>query len=165
MKTQNSIRIILALLACLLSGCRGKNCNKAANFTRDGQHTQITKIELCSNRKSYDRDDVVHIRFTLTNVWDQPLLLTDEVRPVVDVCTEGDGYGERCWSDEQGPSPPLTSLLLEPGDSYTIEWDWQSDGGGDVIIEGYWLRPDGIFGHVSILIVYGAGKALRPFDF
>jgi hypothetical protein len=153
--------LALLLIAGMATGCRsaGPKENCAGGITADGEQ----EFQLCTDKAEYQYGEAVHIRFTITNLSEQPLEYNGGSEAVMEICER-----EVCQSDEQELTPELTRLVLEPGESRTIEWTWPPSkayldewlgkapyGSLPILFRGtHMLRPGTRSGAVTIEILY-----------
>jgi hypothetical protein len=85
-------------------------------------------------------------------------------KSVLDICVDYDS----CWSDHHPSSEWPTQVVLDPGGSLTLEWDWpvtQAEreaewpkgvsSSNSVHVRGYWLGSDGFVDEESLNFSYG----------
>jgi hypothetical protein len=123
-KTIASMLLFLAL-AVVLSACSTSNCNsgkegRPGNFITGQKPADVTLATLCTDRTDYNQGDTVHITFTVKNLLDEQIVLDGGQQPVMDICVGA----APCLSHYQPEISQLTRLVLEAGQSHTIQWDW-----------------------------------------
>jgi hypothetical protein len=101
------------------------------------------------------------------NLLDEQIVLDGGQQPVMDICV----LSMPCLSHYQTDVAQLTLLILEPGQSHTIQWDWPPPGTdlSDSIIDrtnvasvdGKWIRLDKGQGLVNVHVFYGP-RAMVP---
>lgn len=101
------------------------------------------------------------------NWLDEQLMLDNGQQPVMDICVPSSA----CLSKYQPDVAQLTRLVLEPGRSHTIQWDWPTpdmDMSNSIIaqtgvgsVNGNHKRLDGGLGAVNVQFFYGP-RAMVP---
>jgi hypothetical protein len=170
-KTIASLLMFLALVF-LLSACSASNCNSGTerqpgNIDAGTMGRDAVTATLCTDKTDYNKGDIVHISFTMKNMLDEQIVLDGGQQSVMDICV---GVAP-CLSYYQPELAQLTRLVLEPGQSHTIQWDWPPSGvdmdksihppinAADVY--GNNIRLDGNLGTVSVSFFYGP-RRLAP---
>ena len=109
--------LVLLLTVELAAGCKPaepeENCGGGIRDSGDD------KAVICTDKSEYQYGDMVHVRFTFTNLSDRSLDFDGGNEAAMDICER-----DICWSDEQEQISELTHLVLAPGESRTIEWTW-----------------------------------------
>jgi hypothetical protein len=123
-KTIASMLMFLALIV-MLSACSGPVCDsgterKSGNLVTGEKGRDATIGTLCVDKAKYKTGDTVHMTFTVKNALDEQIVLDGGQRPVMDICPAQ----HQCLSQYQPEVAQLTHLVLEPGQSHTIQWDW-----------------------------------------
>jgi hypothetical protein len=123
-KTIASLLMLLTLIV-VLSACSTSNSNSGTerqpgNIDAGTMGRDAVTATLCTDRTDYNQGDTVHITFTVKNAYHETLVLDGGQRPVMDICP---AYNQ-CLSQYQPDVAQLTHLVLEPGQSKTIQWDW-----------------------------------------
>jgi hypothetical protein len=169
-KTIASTLMFLALIV-VLSACSGPNCDsgterKSGNLVTEEKGRDATIGTLCVDKAEYNTGDTVHMTFTVKNALDEQIVLGDGQQPVMNICPAQ----HQCLSQYQPDVAQLTHLVLEPGQSKTIQWDWptapQVDPQeallqtNDVSLQAHWVRLDKIVGDVSVMFLYGPRKGM-----
>ena len=175
-KKMITVLLLLASLMLLLSGCSvlsflsGPNCKsgkevRPGNYITGQKQADATIATLCTDRTDYNQGDTVHITFTVKNALDEQIVLGDGQRPVMDMCVEQN----QCLSHSQSEVAQLTRLVLEPGQSHTIQWDWPTPdvnlpealGQINVVtLDAYRIRLDKGTGSVFVQFNYGPRKGM-----
>jgi len=77
-------------------------------------------MQICTDKTGdYQYGETIHVRWMITNVSEERVVFDGGDEAAMDIRIAG----ER-WSDGQELTPELTRLVLEPGESHMIEWDW-----------------------------------------
>ncbi len=114
MKRILHLLLLLVSVPMLLSACGWrKNCEVAHNDDR------TYTLRICTDKKSYDFGEPVHITFTVTNISTETLEWDGGDKPVMDI-----EAGNAQWSEGQQLTPALTRMTLKPDKSRTIELTW-----------------------------------------
>lgn len=165
--------LFLALMGItlLLGACSSQVCDtdkeiRGGNFITGQKQADATIATLCVDKAEYNTGDTVHMTFTVKNALDEQIVLDGGQRPVMDICPAQ----HQCLSQYQPDVAQLTRLVLEPGQSHVIQWDWptspQADPQdallptNDVRVRAYWIGLDTVVGEVSVLFLYGPRKGL-----
>jgi len=175
MNTKKMITLLLLLvsLTLLLNGCSlfsGPNCDsgterRPGDLVTGQKPADATIATLCTDRTDYNKGDTVHMTFTVKNALDEQIVLGDGQRPVMDMCVEQN----QCLSHSQSEVAQLTRLVLEPGQSHTIQWDWPTPdvnlpealGQINVVtLDAYRIRLDKGTGSVFVQFNYGPRKGM-----
>jgi|WetSurMetagenome_2_1015567.scaffolds.fasta_scaffold401838_1 hypothetical protein len=164
--------LFLALLSLtfLLGACSsGPICAsdkevRPGNFLTGQEQADATIGTLCVDKAEYNTGDTVHMTFTVKNALNEQIVLDGGQQPVVDICPAQ----HQCLSQYQSDVAQLTHLVLEPGQSHTIQWDWPSNPSvspqdalgptNEVSVRGYWVRLDRGRGQVYVMFLYGLRK-------
>jgi hypothetical protein len=129
-----------------------------------------TKGTLWSNKSFYEEGEPIHIRFTLQNVSDEPVLLESEDRPVVDiyVVPRYDSMTKiYSWPEANSDDAAAQHQLeLQPGEKHTIEFTVADYGKGPGIRPGgvvaYWQIPDDTWQSVRLELWYARFERYTP---
>ena len=114
MKRILHLLLLLVSVPMLLSACGPrKNCAES----HDPRNTRT--LQICTDKKSYDFGEPVHITFTVTNISTETLEFNGGDKAVIDI-----RIAPEQWSDERELTPAPTQMTLEPDESRTIEWVW-----------------------------------------
>lgn len=169
-----NIFLFLALLgvALLLGACSsGPVCDsgterKSGNLVTGEKGKDATIGTLCVDKAEYKTGDTVHMTFAVKNALDEQIVLDGGQRPVMDICPEHN----QCLSQYQPDVAQLTRLVLEPGQSQTIEWNWPTtpqvnpqDALGqtnEVRVQAHWVGRDGGLRDIDVLFLYGPRKGM-----
>lgn len=104
------------------------------------------KTKLRTDRKFYDFGEPVRLSFEITNVFTQTVMLrsTSPITPVVDLMLQritptggGDFY---IWSKAH-PDQTRQTVVLNPGESYTLEWEITPDHPGVYMARAFFVEP------------------------
>jgi hypothetical protein len=120
--------LLLGCLALLLNACSGAGqCVSGKEETSDNFITgerggDATIATLCTDKQQYNQGDKVHITLTVRNGLDKQIVLDGGQQPVMDICIAS--WPDQCLSQIQPTEARLTHLVLEHGQSHTIQWDW-----------------------------------------
>ena len=164
-KTIASMLMFLAL-AAVLSACSTSNCKsgteiRSGNLATGRKQADAITTTLCTDKTDYNKGDIVHITLTVKNLLDEQIVLDGGQQPVMDICVGA----APCLSHYQPDIAQLTRLVLEAGQSHTIQWDWPPPGvdmdrsmpppasAGTVYGNNFGL--DGNLGTVSVSFFYG----------
>ena len=167
---------LLGSLTLLLNGCSafsflsGPNCKsgteiRSGNLATGRKQADAIIATLCTDRTDYNKGDIVHMTFTVKNALDEQIVLGDGQRVVMDMCVEKN----QCLSQSQPAVAQLTRLILEPGQSYTIQWDWPTpnvnlqEALGQinlVTLNAYSVRLDKGPGYIFVQFNYGPRKGM-----
>jgi hypothetical protein len=163
--------LLLDCLVFLLNACSSQCVSgeetQPANFITGQQQGIATIGTFCTDKRQYDKGDTVHITLTVKNGLDKQIVLGGGQQPVMDIC---DWRTKQCLSQAQPAVAGLTRLVLEPGQSHTIQWNWPTpevdvkgslDQVNEVAITGYWVGKDGLQGELNLFFTYGE-KIGRP---
>jgi hypothetical protein len=107
-----------------LTACWGPNRSAQRE---EGIHNEIIKYVLWTDHYFYEFGEPVQVRFKLTNISNETLILQSPLgtEPVVDVIIQTGPYlsptEKHTWSQSH-PEDVVSTLVLEPGESYVIEW-------------------------------------------
>jgi hypothetical protein len=154
------LALIVVLSACS-SNCKSGTEIRSGNLATGRKQADAITAKLCTDKTDYNNGDIVHITFTVKNLLDEQIVLDGGQQPVMDICVGA----APCLSHYQSAIAQLTRLVLEPGQSHTIQWDWPTPGvdmdksmpspisGGAVY--GNNIRLDGNLGTVSVEFFYG----------
>ncbi len=168
-KTIASLLMFFALTVWLTACSPSPICDsgierKSGNLVTGEKGRDATIGTLCVDKAEYKTGDTVHMTFTVKNALDEQIVLDGGQPPVMDICPAQ----HQCLSQYQTDVAQLTRLVLEPGQSHTIQWDWPTapqvnpqDAQGpknDVMARAYWTRLDGGRGDVFVLFLYGPWK-------
>ena len=120
-----------------------------------------TKGTLWSNKSYYEEGEPIHIRFTVENTSDEPILLEKEEVPVVDIDIHTHPPSATRlyrWS-EMNPDEAalLHQLELQPGEKYEIELTFTDYGYPPGLVSASW-RADDIWQSIQLELWFG------PFD-
>ena len=163
--------LMFLALTVVLTACSGPVCDsgtekKPGNIDTGGIEKDATIRTLGVDKAEYQTGDTVHMTFTVKNALDEQIALDGGQRPVMDICPAQ----HQCVSQYQSEVAQLTRLVLEPGQSHTIQWDWpttpqvnpQAAQGStnDVMVRAYWVRLDGGRGEVFVLFLYGSRRGM-----
>ncbi len=167
--------LLFAGLAAVLSGCSlfsglGPNCDsgkeiRPGNLATGAPQADATMATLCTDKAQYEQGDTVHITFTVKNLLDEQIVLDGGQQLVMDICI----WQDQCVASSQPAEAQLTRLVLEPGQSHTLSWNWptpESDlqkalGQTNVVlVSATWVGIRGGVREVSIQLNYGPRKAL-----
>lgn len=83
-------------------------------------------LNLWTSRYGLSVGESVDIRFTVENIREKTRVIELADRPVMDISISFDDVPIR-WSDGREITPELTRLVLEPGESKTLEMTWVAD--------------------------------------
>jgi len=155
--------LLLASLALLLSGCSvfsflsGPNCSSGTyrqpgNLVTGQKGRDAVTGTLCTDKSEYNTGDTVHITLTVKNLLDEQIVLDGGQQPVMDMCAGG------CFSSSQSAEANLTRLVLEPGQSHTIQWDWPTP---DVDLQSALGQTNMVVVNATWVSVTGGGD-IRP---
>ena len=161
-----SISLGFSLSACSIFS--GPNCDsgieiRPGNLATSTPQANATEATLCTDKAQYDKGDIVHITLTVKNLLDEQIVLDGGQQPVMDICAGG------CFSSSQSAEAKLTRLVLEPGQSRTIQWDWptsdvdlQSALGQTnmVVVNATWVGVTGGGGGIFVRFNYGPRKGM-----
>ena len=165
-KTIASLLMFLTLAVWLTACSSGPVCDsgtekKPGNIDTGGIEKDATIGTLCVDKAEYKTGDTVHMTFTVKNALDEQIVLDGGQPPVMDICPAQ----HQCLSQYQTDVAQLTRLVLEPGQSHTIQWDWPTPevdlhkavnpASNQVYVHGYWGRLDKGPGQVMVQLLYG----------
>jgi hypothetical protein len=168
-KSIASLLMFLALTV-MLSACSGPVCDSGHEEIPDNAITGRqggvgTEATLCVDKAEYKTGDTVHMTFTVKNAYHEPLVLDGGQQPVMDICPAQ----HQCLSQYQPDVAQLTHLVLEPGQSHTIQWDWPTSDVDlqqavhstcDVTVNAYWVGARPPTGIVFVQFCYGPRRGL-----
>ncbi len=159
-------------LAVSLSACSlfsGPNCASGREQIPDnvitGRQGGVgTEATLCTDKEQYSEGDTVHITLTVKNAYHEPIVLDGGQQPIMDICR----WLEEalCLSQTQAADQRLVHLVLEPGRSQTVQWEWRPSEteiaqlklvsrSNTVRVSATWQGTDGTFRTVDVWFVYG----------
>nr|HID14971.1 hypothetical protein [Anaerolineae bacterium] len=114
--------LVLLLIAGMAAGCKPaepeENC--AGGISASGDDEAV----ICTDKTEYQYGEIVYVRFTFTNLSDEPLELNGGSEAAMDICDWCPGPHKACWSDRQELTSEQTRLVLPPKGSHTLEWAW-----------------------------------------
>jgi hypothetical protein len=122
-----------------------------------------TEATLCIDRPGYSKGDVVRLTFTVVNRYFEPVELGGGQQPVMDLCSRNMPK-QYCLSQVQPELAGPTHLVLQPGESHAITWEWKptSEEAEQIIrhrnnatIDANWIGADGGTGTVFVHFNYG----------
>jgi len=162
----------LGLVLLLAAGCipqppssnQSPNCNSGQEDRPDNSITgqkggTATIGTICSDKERYQSGETVHFTMTVKNALDEPIVLDGGLSPVMDIETERDHNYRSNY-----PPPVPTRIELQPGQIYTITWDWPlpdvdvdkaKDYQGWVYVYGSWIGLDRMKGSLQLRVGYG----------
>jgi hypothetical protein len=164
-----TLLLLFVSLVVLLSACylfSGPNCKsgtegRSGNLATGRKQADVTTATLCTDRTDYSKSDTVHITFTVKNLLDEQIVLGGGQQPVMDICVGA----APCLSHYQPEIAHFTRLVLEPGQSHTIQWDWPTPGidmdksvppfTSATSVAGNHIRLDKRLGTVNVQFFYG----------
>jgi hypothetical protein len=147
--------VLLDCLTLLLNACSGAGqCvsgteRQPGNLATGEQSRDATIVMFCTDKQQYNKGDKAHITLTAQNVLDKQIVVDGGQQPVMDICT---WRTKQCLSQAQPAEARLTRLVLEPGQSHTIQWDWSTpeidtkeavNSMNQVLVEASWLGAVG----------------------
>ncbi len=159
--------LVLLLNACSFSQCVSGIERQPGNAFTGEKGKDATIATFCTDKQQYNKGDIVHITLTVKNGLDRQIVLDGDQQPVMEICT---WRTKQCLSQRQPSEARLTRLVLEPGQSHTIQWDWPTpevdakeavDEINEVAIRGYWLGAGGGERELRLFFTYGE-KIGRP---
>ena len=170
-----SVLTVLAVLLCLallLNACSSSQCVsgkeiKPDNFITGERGGDATIATFCTDKNQYNKGDIVHITLTVKNGLDKQIILDGGQQPVMDICV---WRTKQCLSQGQPLETRLTHLVLEPGQSHVVQWDWPTpevdikgalDEVNEAYVKGYWLGSRGGKRELNLFFTYGK-KLRRP---
>ncbi|MDW8328029.1 MAG: hypothetical protein RMK99_15820 [Anaerolineales bacterium] len=115
------IRISLFLFLCLfLSGCCpiGKNCEPANSQVYAGD----ISITLLASQSWYPSNSVIKLKLSIQNHSQKTIDLQRLDGPVVDIVYSSDPTQR--WSAQPDLAVDIHTLTLQPGETYSIEWEF-----------------------------------------
>jgi len=113
------ILLVVSAFALMLLGCRGGPVKATS------QRGDIV-VTLWADKSCVKYFEIVTLRATVTNRDSRPLVVELKDQPVFDIVI---GYPEEArWSAGKPLTPDLTRLELKPGQSKTIEMQWEATG-------------------------------------
>ena len=129
--------LVLLLMLGTAAGCKPAEPEKPEEHCAGGVDASgEEEAVICTDKAEYQYGEIVHVRFTYTNLRDRPEELNGGSEAAMDICER-----DVCWSDGQELTPELTRLVLAPGESRTIEWTWPpSQAHLDEWLGKSWLR-------------------------
>jgi hypothetical protein len=159
--------LIVWLTACSPSPiCDSGIERKSGNLVTGEKGRDATIGTLCVDKAEYKTGDTVHMTFTVKNALDEQIILDGGQQPVMDICPAQ----HQCLSQYQPEVAQLTRLVLEPGQSHTIQWDWPNTPQvnpqdallqtNDVAVQAHWIGLDTMVRELSILFLYGPRKGM-----
>ncbi len=166
--------LLFAGAAAVLNACSlfsGPNCGSGITRQRGNIDTgtmgrDATIATLCVDRTEYNKGDTVYITFTVKNTLDEPIVLDNSQQPVMDICVPS----MSCLSQYQPDVAQLTHLVLEPGQSHTLRWDWPPPGvdlSKSIIgqtnagsVDGKWISLYGTVVTVNVHFFYGPRRVV-----
>lgn len=104
------------------------------------------KTKFVADRKYYDFGQPIRLRFEITNLFTQTVTLrsTSPITPVVDLMLQrippAEGAGRYLWS-EAHPDRARQTVTLNPGESYTVEWEVTPDQPGVYMARAFFVQP------------------------
>jgi hypothetical protein len=164
--------LILATVPALISvgiSIWGPKCTSdrevlPGNFITGKQQSVGTEATLCIDRAGYSKGDVVRLTFTVVNKYYEPVELGGGQQPVMDLCAHT-FLKPYCLSQVQPEKAGPTHLVLQPGQSHTIAWEWKPSNKeedeqiirmmNNVTIVANWIGADGGPGTVFAQFNYG----------
>jgi hypothetical protein len=166
-KTIASLLMFLAL-AVVLSACSASNCKSGTerqpgNMDAGTMGRDADTATLCTDKTDYNTGDTVHVTFTVKNALDEQIVLDGGQQPVMDICAGG------CFSQGQTIGTKLTHLVLEPGESHILRWDWPApevdlstavDPTNGVTVRATWIGVRGGTRELLVQFNYGPRKGL-----
>jgi hypothetical protein len=96
----------------------------------DGQVTGT----LIVSRGAYREGEIVEVSFSLENTSDETVVIEKKSAVVVDLILSN-GPVQIHWSDE---AEPVYQLILEPAETYLIQWEFSDLTTGSYGIGGVW---------------------------
>jgi hypothetical protein len=155
------LALIVALSACSTSNCKSGTEIRSGNLATGRKQADAITATICTDKTDYNQGDTVHITFTVKNLLDEQIVLDGGQQPVMDICVGA----APCLSHYQPAIAQFTRLVLEAGQSHTIQWDWPPP---DVDMDKSILPPinagtvygnniglDGNLGTVNVEFFYG----------
>ncbi|MBA3532805.1 MAG: hypothetical protein H0T73_12845 [Ardenticatenales bacterium] len=124
---------LLCLLLCVLLSA----CDTGRGAVSDTYTDGLVEGTIWSEHRIYRQEELLHARFTLKNITEKEVVLERADGPVVDIFLSGGAEGGR-WSEGAGASQDLSRLVLQPGESYLIEWTAPPLQQGNNVIAGEW---------------------------
>jgi len=128
MSSLHRVAVTVAMLGLLVSCIPSRAVPTRTAYARVHDLT----LNLWTSRYGLDVGESVDIRFTVENVGEKTKVIELADRPVMDISI---GFGTHPgvdpvrirWSGGREITPELTRLVLEPGESKTIEMTWVPD--------------------------------------
>lgn len=114
--------IIVAMLGLLVGCVRSKAVPTMVAYAS----VRNLGLHLWTSRYGLSVGESVDIRFTVENIGEKTRVIELADRPVMDISISFDDVPIR-WSDGREMTPELTRLVLEPGESKTLEMTWVAD--------------------------------------
>jgi hypothetical protein len=140
------ILLIGSLLTIMLSGCAVFQFITSSDRGRDPQSVNmggnLILATLQTDHYCYESSEPILVNFTLENVSADIVMLGTGEATVVDVIVYND-TNQYFWSKIHTESLPVTSLQLEPGEIYEIEWSADVPSDIDYTVKGIWLWEKG----------------------
>ncbi len=134
------VLIALAFLACKrIAYAPYEGGAKVVSYRINDDETlsQIMQYEtkFVADRKYYDFGQPVRLRFEITNLFTQTITLrsTSPITPAVDLMLQRitpAGVADRYLWSEAHPDRARQPVVLNPGESYTVEWEITPDQPG-----------------------------------
>ncbi len=120
----------LSALAVVLMACFYRPVNDTS-VVHLGGSTFLTNIE--ASRSCIQRGDTIHLYASLMNSGSQARVIELRKHPVLDILVVDNGVASH-WSDNRPLTPELTHLELAPGQTKTIDWEWNKRPTGSYVI-------------------------------
>ncbi len=110
---------------------------------------------LITNKKKYDKGELVEITFTIENISKETIILERDEAPVQDLLIVSSDV-ERLWSEQSGKK--MNRIELEPGEISTIEWTLKDLETGLYSVIGTWWSAGIREVEVVVRIEYGSAR-------
>lgn len=115
------IRMSMFLFFCLfLGGCCpiGKNCGPISNTEQNSQ----VSLSFSASQSWYPVGSKIKLAFSVKNVSNNIITFERQDGPVVDIVYSSDPTQR--WSAQPDLAVDIYTLTLQPGETYSIEWEF-----------------------------------------
>ncbi len=146
------------VFAVLVAGC-----SLRATSVKDGRGELI--VELWVSNECPSPGETVTLRATVTNKGAGPLTLELKDQPVLDIVVGNPDHSKLRWSSGKPLTLDLTRLELKPGESKTIEMQWQVDASESQVVVSAQLidGPQSLNNPIRPLTVLLVNRCPGPF--